>query len=372
MSILALVFLLQNEPVRLEPETGPFVGFKESYHDFAPRKERPPEAKTIPGGATSYYVFPWNGGTAVVAASEQQLWPDRDFDGDLAEEEPIARTFEWSKEYEKTVTFPLRLTLDGRALDASIQMTISKGQARLTNLTRMSGKVDVAGNTIRISLADHLANGRYDDYFTTKTVDYWLCDHAHFDLDGDGTFKAKLAPMGEEYYLAKAYALGDAVYGFEVLKGGAELRFQKRDVRLATVKVNVDKFKVWFTHDEYGLCFMSGDRGVGKLPEGDYQLNFYDYSWKGAEVDGNVWEKEDPVKPIRVRDGMEFPLQGPMRHEVFSERRPDGSWQLWSICFGPHGERVEITPQGAKDNLKPTIEVMAGKQLLFTKSSNYC
>jgi hypothetical protein len=251
-------------------------------------------------------------------------------------------------------------------------MSITKGLARLTNLTRMSGTVYVAGKPVRVSLADHFLNGRYDDYYTTKVVDYWLTDHAHFDLDCDGTFKAKLAPMGEEFYLARAYVLRDAVYGFEVLKGGAELRFQKRDVRLAAVKVNVETFKIWFTHDEYGLCFMSGDRGVGKMPEGDYRLDFYDYSWKGAEVDGNVWEKEDPVQAIKIRDGMEFPLQGPMRYELFSERKADGSWDLWTICYGPHGERVEITPRGESDNIEPTLEVMSGSKQLFSKKSHYC
>jgi hypothetical protein len=358
-----IALLLQ---IALEPETGPFVGFKESYRELA-AVARPRGVKKAPEGKLRWYAFPWGDGEAVIAVDGKRLWADTDGDGDLAEETPAACAESWSSPTQ--VKLPLKLV--SRTIEATLQVRFSDGKIRLTNLTRMTAKVEVGDRKIAVSLNDYLTNGRYDDYFTTKTEEYWLCDHVHIDSNGDGRYADRLPPRGEDHYMAKAYILDGAVYGFEVLDRGERLRWAKRDTKLATVKVNVKSFTVAFDHDEYGLCHLWGEDGVGKLPEGRYVLNYYDYKHEGADVDGNVWQ-EDKVEPVEIKDGMELRLRQELRYELFCENQ-EGKWGLRTVCYGPFGERVEVTPKGADDNLKPTIRVTTrdGKEL-FSVESNYC
>ncbi len=370
MVTLLLALALQDDVFPLEPETGPFVGFKECYQEFALTAERPPSVTKAPEGKLSYLVFPWGEGKAVVAIGDGKLWPDRDGDGDLAEETPIAHRADWSN----PTLFPLSLTLGKKTIEARIQMrTPDGGSARLTNLTRMSGEIPVGGRTIQVSLTDFLVNGRYDDYYTTNTLEYWLCDHVQIDLDGDGEFKDRIPPKGEDYSMARAFILGEAVYGFEVLDRGERLRFQKRDTKLVSVQANVPEFEIDLLSDEYGSVRRACANGTLRIPAGSYQFVGYDYRLEGYWVDGLAW-KSDGIQKFEIQDGLELTLKGEMRYELFDERQKDGSYRLWTICFGPNGERVEIAPPGARnDNFTPILRVATEKgEELWSVRSNYC
>jgi hypothetical protein len=353
---------------QLEPETGPFVGFKESYREVEAAPERPASVQKAPEGKLRYYVFPWGNGDATVALSDTQIVPDSDGDGDLAEEVPIPRP----ESYEP-VTFILRIPLAARTIEARLQLrAMSDGPVRLTNLTRMSGKVPIGGRLVAISLNDYLTNGRYDDYYTTSTKEYWLCDHVHLDLDSDGKFKDRIPPTGEDFSLAHAYFLSGTVYSLEVLDRGERLRFGPRETRLATVSVNAPEFQVAFVSDEYGACHMTGKEGAARLPEGRYQLDYSSFKVADYRVDG-YWKKEDGLRWLDVTDGLQLGLKGPLRYELYVEPKPDGSYALSTSAFGPNGERVELYPPSGGRNVHPTIRVATEKgEELFSVASNYC
>ncbi|KAF0242656.1 MAG: hypothetical protein FD180_3802 [Planctomycetota bacterium] len=368
MLALVLLFCPPVDVVTLEPETGPRVTFKECYSAIRPAK-RPDGVTKAPDGGTTWFVFPWGEGEAVVAAGLNAVWPDRDGDGDLTEEEAVPCKFS----YGEPVEFTMKLKMPSRTIEARLQARFaSASEMRLTNLTRMSGKVQVGGKEMAVSLTDYMVNGRYDDVYTTKTAEYWLCDHAHFDVNRDGKFRDRIPPMGEDFSLARGYVLEDAAHDFEVLDRGERIRFVKLEKPLVSVKVNVPEFSIALVSDEFGSCHLDGKDGTAKLPAGRYRLDYYDYTWKGAQVDG-YWHKEDGVPFLEIKEGVEFALTGKLRYTLEHEPNPEGGLLAWTICFGPNGERVELTPEGADGNIEPivSIETPEGKEL-FSVSSHWC
>ncbi len=366
MFMISIILLLSlQDEIRLEPETGPAVTFKECYREIARTAKKPERVVKAPAGATGWFELEWGGGRLLVAAGADRIWPDRDLDGDLAEEEPIRTSFDWSK----PAAFDVPLQLEERTFQARLEVRFSSRDGmRLTNLTRMSGKVKLDGREMAVSLTDYLANGRYDDLYTTKTAEYWLCDHAHLDVDGDGKFRDRIPPGGEDFSLARAYVVGGAVYGFEVLGRGERLRWSRRDTKLAAVRVDVADYEVSFVSDEYGACALSPRQ---RLPEGTYRFSYHHFLFEGARVDG-YWWKDDGERTFEAKDGAELKLKGALRYEAFGEWAK-GTLAFWTICFGPNGERVEVTPKRANDNVHPKLRVLTERgEELAAKESNYC
>jgi len=90
IATLASVAICQQE-VTLKPVTSRAVTFKECGRSIFPTADKPATVTKMPEGNFNFifYVFPWCDTTAVVAIGDNQLWPDRDCDGDLLEEKPV-------------------------------------------------------------------------------------------------------------------------------------------------------------------------------------------------------------------------------------------------------------------------------------------
>jgi hypothetical protein len=350
-----------GEAVRLVPDTGPRVTFKKCYREIAGSDQRPDQVRQAPAGATRWYSFPWGDGTAVIAAAGSTLWPDRDGDGDLREETPIRGSGQTT----------MMLALPSGPIETTLQIDVVGGGIRLTNLTRMSGTVGIGGKQVAVSLDDYLCNGRYDDYRTTKTAEYWLCDHVHFDLDGDGTFKNRIPPVGEDYTLARGFVFGNTVFSLEVLRRGEAIRFERSARKLAKVHVNVPAFSVALVSDEFGACHLNGKDGTAMLPDGRYRLDYCSYV-RGSHTYRGLWWKEDGEPWIGIVDGMKFGLAGKLRYELYHEPNGKGGLNLWSICYGPHNERVMLWSD-SRNSIEPKIwvESMAGDPL-WSIVSHYC
>lgn len=372
MMIFLLLLCLQDGTVELKPETGPLPVFKGPFTDVAIIADRPADVTDAPEGDVEWSVFDWAGKKAIVAVGKDQVWADRDLDGDLAEEVPVKYRLGYGDE--DAAVFELDLPLGGRTHTAKLELQMwEKGSGRLKNLTRMSGKVQIAGQEVAVSITDYHVNGRYDDVLTTATPKYWMCDHIHIDVDRNGKFTDRIPPKGEDYSLARAFVLGGAVYGCEVLDGGARLRLTKRDTPLVEVKLNVEEFEVSFVHDEYGSCHLAGKSGSAKLPAGTYRFEYYSLRVGKAIVSGNWWS-EDGARTFEVKEGTELKLKGDLRYEVFHKRGDEGQLLFWTICFGPNGERVHVWPDGYNgDNVHPdlSVETEDGKTL-YSVTSNYC
>ncbi len=367
MLTLALLLCAAQDPIALEPETGPTATFKENYAGVTAVADRPANIKSTPKGVVRWFTFPWGEGTAVIGASAKQLWADTNGDGDLEDEKPV----NYTAAYDKTTTVVMKLKLVNRTIDATLQLRFAeKTEMRVTNLTRLSGKVNVGDRAMAVSLCDYLANGRYDDYRTTTTKEYWLCDHVHLDIDGDGKFKNSIPPTGEDFSLAHAFVIGDAVYGFEVIDRGEKLKFTKRDAKLITVKANVPEYSIALVSDEYGCAALNGKDGLSKLPAGTYRWDYYSYKVKDNRITG-YFHIDDPVRTLEVKEGLEITLKAPLKYEIFDER-VKGALVIWTIAYGPNGERVEVWPVSGT-NLHPTLRILTetGDEL-WSKESNYC
>ena len=369
MLTLALLLCTAQDPITLEPETGPAVTFKDNYDGAKAVADRPARIKSTPKGVVRWFSFPWGDGTAVIGASAKQLWADTNGDGDLDDEKPVA----YATGYDgKAATVVMKLKLVNRTIDATLQFRFYEAtEMRVTNLTRMSGKVTVGGREMAVSLCDYLVNGRYDDYRTTATKEYWLCDHVHLDVDGDGKFKNSIPPRGEDFSLAHAFVIGDAVYGFEVVDHGEKLKFTKRDTKLVTVKANVPEYSIALVSDDYGCPTLDGKDGLSKIPAGTYRWDYYTYKVKDDRVSG-YFHRDDPVRTLEIKEGLEITLRAPLKYEIFDER-VRGALVLWTIAYGPNGERVEIWPGKGGTNLEPTLRILTEKGAeLWSKESHYC
>lgn len=351
--------------VTLRPETARPVYFKKCGHRIAAAESRPPWVKAAPLGKLRWYRVPWGDHEIAVCSNGRDVRADTDRDGDLAEETPARRNAELGA---KTLELPV--TVGDREIPATVGVEDS-GELRLINFTRMSGRVTIGGREVAFSLTDYLANGKYDDYRTTKTAEYWLCDHAHFDVDGNGEFTQRIPPRGEDFSLARGYTFGEEVYGLEVLRNGAAIRFERMDRKLVTVKVNTPDFTISLVSDEFGACHLKGKNGTARLPEGKYELDYYEYRIKKTRIRGLWWPEDGPARSITLREGLAFPLKGPLRYELFTEQKR-GTLTLWSIPYGPNGARVMIWPNERR-SIKPTIRVRdeTGEEL-FSVLSGYC
>lgn len=162
--------------IDLEPETGPPLTHKYSYSTLAVKSEKPNIVQSLPeNGDFRFIQFPWGDDTCVVAFEKglKRFWPDRDCDGDLAEESPVTMSSEKRLEpFSVSAEFDLMLKFPDRVVKARMVASLWGGANRvyLNNLTRMSGEVKEGSRTIKVSLTDYLVNGRYDDYYTTSLL----------------------------------------------------------------------------------------------------------------------------------------------------------------------------------------------------------
>ena len=350
--------------VRLQPETGPRVTFKKCYRGIRGVPTKPNHVRRAPKSIERWFVFPWGEGVAVLARRGDQLWPDRDGDGDLREEDPVAVGSG------RGLHLTMKLTLPSGPIDARLELDFVGAELRLTNLTRMSGKVRIGERDVAFSLDDYLCNGRYDDYYTCATKEYWLCDHVHFDMDGDGRFYARIPPAGEDYSLARGFVFAEKVYELEVLRAGEAVRFRPTDRRVAAVEVNVKAFEIALVSDEFGYCHLVGKDGTARLPEGRYRLTSCEYE-KGTHRYRGLWWKEDGVRWLDIREGTKFDLGGPLRYELYHEPNSRGGLEVWSICYGPNGERVMLWHR--RKSIKPTVRIASmGGDTLFSVLTGYC
>lgn len=354
-----------GQTVTLQPENG-FVAFKACYKDFSTTPERPSSVRAVPEGIESWLVFPWGSKHAVIGLGTGVLWPDRDGDGDLKEEEPVGQSH--------TTHIELDLRMPSRTIRTKLQLkTHGQGRWRITNLTRMSGQVEIGGRTVPVSLTDYLVNGRYDDLRTTQTEEYWLCDHVHFDLDGDGKFRRRIPPWGEDFSLARAFVFDGVVYALTVLDGGERMRFEATKRPLLPVKVNTPRFVVRLVSDELGCVSIEGEKGAARLPAGRYLFDAYEYEIGEGEVSGLFW-KEDGRRWLDVAEGTTIEIAGKLRYDLSASQDKDGILRFRSICFGPLGDRVMLYPKrGTGNNVEPelTVETRAG-DVLHRVRSGYC
>lgn len=350
----------------LTPETGDPLTFKDCYRTLRASDERPDRVTAAPEDVERWLVFPWGEGEAVVALLEEALVADRDGDGDLAEEPAVARS------RGGTTSIELDLAMPSRTIRTFLQLReVGSRGFRIVNRTRMAGEVVLRDRRMKVSLTDYLANGRYDDYRTTRTEEYWLCDHIHLDRNGDGEFRKYIPPTGEDHSLARAVVVGDTLYECIVLDRGERLRFAPSGRALHVVNANTAKYTIRLVSDELGSCGLPCMDGVGRLPAGRYRWEAYDYRVEGARVSGLFWE-EDGVRHLDVKGDAVVDIAGDLRYELFAEVDDEGDLLFRTLCYGPLGARVMIWLDGV-GSIKPELTVETDeREVLYRVTSNYC
>ena len=130
-------------------------------------------------------------------------------------------------------------------------------------------------------------------------------------------------------------------------------------------------FNIALVSDEFGACRLNGKDGTAMLPEGRYRLDYCSYQ-RGSYTYRGLWWKEDGIPWIDLVDGMRFELAGKLRYELYHEPDGNGGVKLWSICYGPHNERVMLWSDRRK-SIEPTIAVESlDGDPLWSIVSHYC
>jgi len=321
--------------VTLTPETGPFLAHLDRGWKPPVTDQRPPQVTAAPEHASGWMVFPWGAGEAVVAITSQGFVPDRDGDGDLAEEEPVPFSGKGA---------PPRFVLDLDMPSGTLPVTLeirTRGGPYIRNLTRMTGKVSLPDGEMTVALTDYLANGSYDDECTSTIDQAWDCDHIHLDLDRNGRFEPLTAPRGEDRYLTGLQVIDGTLYECEVLDRGERLRLTPTDRPLYRIRANVAKCYVQLQSAELGPCGLAGEDEATWLPAGSYLLDRYLYETDEVVVRG-YFREEDGLRYLEVKEDTELEIAGEVRYELDAHVDDLGVLHFRSLSFGPLGARAEV------------------------------
>ena len=351
----------------------PQLGTRIDWLKAAPR--RPAALTALPwlSGDTDYVAVPLGEGpTEFWAAFDPQanggvgaLYFDTDGDGDLAEEQPVARDPGRGGGYYGPIR--AELTREGRLGPYHFHMRRngnSRGASwQFSPACYNRGWVTIDGDPYEIAVTDGMANGRFNDLWNPAAK--WV-DHSYIDWNGDGVFGAR-----ESLYCTRRYQRGGRWYDVSFSADGLEVTFTRAEFPMGVVTIGDIEMAAQFTSKTGKGGFNVAGIGRIEVPADEYAIL---RCWvKRYGKDGVQWEacgSARPAVPVVVRAGEETPLvMGlPFKPTVLITSSPPyrrgGNIQFKVTLQGADGKEYQLQ-RGGMAPAPPEIVVhdKSGKQV---------
>jgi hypothetical protein len=181
-------------------------------------------------------------------------------------------------------------------------------------------------------LIDYNANGTFND----KSIDHEKSDRIQTRIDQKGQWDTRL--------VGNYLQVGRELYRLEVARDGAYVKSAKaQDVTFGDIRVP-ELISELSAGGENGLLFVAPEKGVGRLPVGEYRMQYWSSEQKDEK--GNRWKLESETwgqDEIEVSEANEIALKiGELFARVSRVRQVDANYHFYFDRRGAMDEQLRL------------------------------